>query len=285
MRKWLKQLSHIVPDKLYLLIKYKVKLGKWPNLKYPKLYTEKLQWLKLYDRNPEYTKMVDKLEMKAYVTEKIGEKYVVPTLGVWEKFEEIDFSSLPDKFVLKCTHNSGGLIICNNKSLLNMEDAKKKINSSLNKNYFWHSREWPYKNVKPRILAEKYMEDNGNADIPITDYKFFCFYGSPKILYLTQETSSEPYADCYDMEFNKMDLQIPDPNSKIIAQKPKRFEEMKHIAGKLSEGIPHLRIDLYDINDQLYVGELTFFHYGGLAPVFPEKWNQILGDWIKLPLK
>lgn len=285
MKEIAKKFSCFLSDKVYLSLRYHERLGKWPDLKSPKLYNEKMQWLKLHDRRSEYSSMVDKYEAKKYIAGLIGEQYVVPTYGVWDRFEEIDFDSLPDQFVLKCTHNSGGIVLCKDKKTLDLGMAKKKIEKCLKENYFWHSREWPYKNVKPRIIAEKYLDDQQNLGAPITDYKFLCFHGEPKILFLTREISADPYADCYDMNFHKLDLQFPDPNSDEIAQKPARFDEMKELARKLSKEMIHLRVDFYEVNGKLYVGELTFYHCAGLVNAKPEKWNRILGDWIKLPIE
>ena len=165
---------NLLPDEAYLKLKYRIRMGKPLNLKDPKTFCEKLQWLKLHDRKPEYTTMVDKAAVKGYVAEKLGSQYLIPTLGVWDKFDDIDFDALPDQFVLKCTHDSGGLVICRDKAKLDRDVARKKLERSLKNNYFHRNREWPYKNVKPRILAEVYMKDRGHRDLPV--YKFFCFH-------------------------------------------------------------------------------------------------------------
>ena len=248
----------------------------------PTTFNEKLQWLKLHDRKPEYTQMVDKYEAKKYVAEKIGEQYIIPTLGVWDKFDEIDFDSLPNQFVLKCTHDSGGLVVCRDKSKLDFDLVKKKISKSLKQNYFWRGREWPYKNVKPRIIAEKYMEDGENECL--TDYKFFCFGGEPKFMYRSMDKAKDPRTDFFDMDYNRLNMRMRDPNSDIIQQKPENFEKMKELSRILSVGIPHLRVDFYEIGGKIYFGELTFYHCGGFAKVYPEEWMNILGDWITLPI-
>lgn len=272
----------ILPDKTYLKIKYKLATGKKLDLKNPQTFNEKLQWLKLYDRKPEYTRMVDKYEAKKYVAEKIGEEYIIPTLGVWNHFDEIDFDALPDQFVLKCTHDSGGLVIVRDKDKLDKVAAKKKIEKSLKRNYYFSGREWPYKDVKPRIIAEKYMEDF-LGEGGLIDYKFFCFRGLPQIMFITQETNSEPEIDFYNMHFEHLSvLTDEDRNALRCPEKPNNWEEMKRIAMVLSENIPHLRVDFYNINKKLYVGELTFFHCGGMAIIKPDEWNQIMGRWIDL---
>ena len=236
-------------DESFLKMAYKRKFGKELDLKNPVTFNEKLQWLKLHDRKPEYTTMVDKYEAKAYIAQKIGEEYVVPTLGVWEKFDDIDFTKLPNAFVLKCTHDSGGLVICKDKSKLDREKARKKINKSLHSNYFGGGREWPYKNVKPRIIAEPLLKDDATK------------VGEQECL----------------------TIRMRDPNSDVLPEKPIRFDEMKKIAAVLSKGLPHLRVDFYCANGRLYVGELTFYHCSGFAPIQPEEWAIKMGDWIKLP--
>lgn len=270
-----------MPDKAYLKLMFRAMMGKRLNLKNPQTFNEKLQWLKLYDRKPEYTRMVDKYEAKQYVAERIGEEYVIPTLGVWDKFEDIDFDSLPDQFVLKCTHDSGGLIICRDKAKLDKEAAKEKISRCLRREYYYHGREWPYKNVKPRIIAEPYMEDTTTGEL--RDYKFFAFDGIVRVFYITSgRKDGDRRTDYYDMEFNHLDIKDDDENAEVSPKPPKNFETMKHIAEELSRGIPHLRVDFYEIDGKVYVGELTFFYLSGLVPFKPDKWNKIFGDWINL---
>lgn len=285
MKTFIRKCACIIPDKWYLSLRYRMRLGKWPNLKNPTLYTEKIQWLKLYDRKSEYTKMVDKYEAKKYIADIVGEQYIIPTYGVWDQFDEIDFNRLPNRFVLKCTHNSGGVIVCLDKKELDLEKARKTIEECLKENYYWHSREWQYKNVKPRIIAEEYLYDTRYPDDSIMDYKFLCFDGEPKLIYYAEENTDDPYADIYDMEFRKQEMQFPEPNSPVVAETPDRFEEMKMLAGKLAKGFPHLRVDFYDVNGKLYVGELTFYHCAGIFKIQPQKWDKILGEWIKLPKK
>ena len=246
------------------------------NLDNPITYNEKLQWLKLYDRNPQYTKMVDKYEVKNYVKEVIGEEYIIPTLGVWEKFEDIDFDKLPNQFVLKCTHDSGGLVICKDKSKLDIEEVSKKINHCLKRNYYLNTREWPYKNVKPRIIAEKYMIDNSSNELK--DYKFFCFDGEP----IVTDRGIDTRSDFYDMNFEHLNIRTGHHNSEKEIKCPNGFEIMKELSRKLSKGLPQSRIDFYDINGRVYFGEITFFHWSGLTPFEPEEWDYTFGSWIKL---
>lgn len=278
-----RELLNGLSDKVYLKLLFRAKMGKRLNLKNPQTFNEKLQWLKLYDRKPEYTRMVDKNEAKKYVAERIGEEYTIPTLGVWDRFEDIDFDSLPDQFVLKCTHDSGGLVICRNKSMLDIEAAKNKIQKCLKRNYYYQNREWPYKNVKPRIIAEAYMEDEATAEL--RDYKFFCFDGQVKALFIATERASkteETKFDFFDEDFNHLSFTNGHPNATAIPEKPVNFEKMKELAGKLSEGVPHLRVDFYEVNGRIYFGELTFSHWSGMMPFEPEEWDEKFGRWIEL---
>ena len=222
-------------------------------------------------------------EAKAYIAQRIGQEYIIPTLGIWDRFEEIDFEALPDQFVLKCTHDSGGLVIVRDKATLDKDAAKAKIEKSLKQNYYLHGREWPYKDVKPRIIAEKYMEDTAND--ALTDYKFFCFHGVPKIMYISKDRGNEPRTDFFDMDFNHLPIKVRDPNAEIMPAKPKQFEQMRKIAEQLSEGIPHLRVDFYLINERIYIGELTFFHMSGFTQIKPAEWNEKMGSWITLPTR
>lgn len=270
-----------IPDDMYVKLYYKLKTGKSLNLKKPVLYNEKLQWLKLYDHNSLYTIMVDKYGMKEFVSQKVGEKYTIPTLGVWEKFDNIDFNQLPERFVLKCTHDQGSVILCN-KNSLNFEKARKSLNYSTSVNYYNICREWPYKNVKPRIIAEPLITDGNDY---LLDYKFFCFNGEPKFMYISSDLDSSPTTDFYDMSFKKINMKMRDPNSKEVMSKPFFFDEMKILAQKLSEGIPHLRVDFYFANNNIYVGELTFFPNAGFCKIEPKELEHTLGDWIKLPIE
>lgn len=271
-------------DKKYL--NRKIKRLYYENIDFenPQTFIEKLQWLKINDRNPLYTTLADKYKMKEWVSEKIGEEYVVPLLGVWDKAEDIDFDKLPNQFVLKCNHNSGlGMVICKDKSKLNIVEVKKNLSKGLRQDYFYYSREWPYKNIVKKIIAEQFLCDNTeDQNDSLIDYKFFCFDGQPKIMYISKDNSSAPKTDFFDMEFNHLNLRMKDENSEILPEKPRKFEKMKELASKLSKGIPHVRVDFYCVNEQLYVGEMTFFHNGGFFKITPTNWNNIIGTWIDL---
>ncbi len=268
-------------DEEYLKKLYKAKTGKKLNLQNPITFNEKLQWLKLYDRNPEYAKMVDKYEVRNYIAEKIGEEYLIPLLGVWNSFDEIDFDKLPNQFVLKCTHDSGGIVICKDKSQFNITAARKKINRRLKRDYFWQNREWPYKNVKPRIIAEKYMIDESETELK--DYKFMCFGGEPKCCFVCTERTIGQSSKIiiYDKEWKKMPVGRGFIYDDEIA-KPKSYEKMLEIAKLLSRDMTFVRIDLYDINGKIYFGEITFFPASGFSPFYPEEWDLKFGEWIKL---
>ncbi len=275
-----------VPSKDFITRMYKIKIRKKLDLEKPVLYTEKLQWLKLYDQRPEYTIMVDKCAAKDYVASKIGEEYVIPTIGIWNNPDEINFDSLPEKFVIKCNHNSGlGMYICRDKSKMDISKVKKNLEKGLAQNYYITGREWPYKNVKPRIIAEKYMEDSKYKEL--RDYKFFTFGGVPKVLYITQGrgTAGDTVADFFDMDFNHLPFTIDHKMAEIPPEKPECFEEMKRLAAVLSEGTPQLRVDFYEVDGQVYFGEMTFFHCSGMERFHPDEWDRIFGDWVTLPPK
>lgn len=276
-----------LPDKQYLKLYYFGHMHKKLNLKNPKTFNEKLQWLKLYDRKPEYTMMVDKYEVKKYIAEQIGEEYVIPTLGVWDSPEDIDFDSLPEKFALKCNHNSGlGMYICKDKTKMNVEKVKKELWRGIKQNYYWSGREWPYKNVKPRIIAEQYMEDSETAEL--RDYKIFCFNGVAKAMFVAterQKSGEEVKFDFFDMDFKHLCLKQGHPNADVCPVKPKLLDEMKRLAEKLSYNIPHVRVDFYEVNGRVYFGEFTFYHFSGVVPFNPEEWDYKFGEWIELPTK
>ncbi len=276
------KIFNIIPDERYLKINYKLHMGKKLDLNSPQTFNEKLQWLKLRDRNPLYTNLVDKYEVRKYISKTIGEEYLIPLIGVWDKFEDIDFSKLPNKFVLKCNHDSGGLIICKDKNKLDIEEVKKKINKSLKRNYYYAWREWPYKNVKPRIICEKYMVDE--SGIELKDYKFFCFNGKPKALFVATDRGIDTRFDFYDMEFNHLPFMQHYKNGVKKIVKPKGFDKMVKLASKLSKDIPHVRVDFYDINGKVYFGELTFYHFSGFERFEPKEYDEIFGDWINLDL-
>ena len=273
--------TYLLSDKCYVTLNFIRNLHRVPNLKKPSTFNEKQQYLKLYDRNPRYKAMVDKLEMRRVVDEKIGKGYTVPILGVWNSFDEIDFSSLPDKFVLKCNHDSGSYVICTDKSKLDKSNAREKISRALKSDYYRQNREWVYKDIPPHVYAEAYLKDN-ESDC-LWDYKFFCFNGEPKIMYMEQESSKDRTEAFFDMEKNFLDLEMDDPRPQTPPDLPDCFDTMKEMAATLSEGIPFLRVDFFYVKGRIYVGETTFYHQGGFGKVTPEEWNLRLGSWIRIP--
>ena len=273
--------SPMIGDKLYLKLLFPLHTGYQLDLKNPQTYNQKLQWLKLNYRKPIMTKMVDKFEAKDIVKKIVGEQYVVRNYGVWNTFDEIDFDSLPNQFVLKTTHDQGGVVICKDKLSFDYNAAREKLNKHLKTKHFFLSREWPYKNVPPRILAEEYLSF-GEEDLK--DYKFFCFNGKVNALFIASERQSgkEVKFDFYDKDFNFLDIVQTHPQSSRINNKPENFDEMIFLAEKLSQKIPHVRVDFYNIKGYIYFGEFTFSHHGGLVPFHPEKWDYIFGNWIDL---
>ena len=268
-------------DKTFIEWCYEYRMGEKLNLDNPINFNEKIQWLKMYDRKKVYTKLADKYAVKEYLRKTIGEKYVIPLLGVWESFDNIDFSKLPQKFVLKTTHDSGGVVVIKDRSKMNIKKIKKLLNKSLKRDYYRIWREWQYKNVPKRIIAEEYIENNGD----LKDYKIFCFNGVPKICLVCSNRENGLKKTWYDDNWNKLNLTEGGHKSEFFIEKPKSFEQMKKISSQISKGFAFLRVDFYNINGRPYVGEITFHPNGGYEQFKPEKWNRILGDMIDLNTK
>lgn len=279
----MRKLLRVLPDKQYIQLQYFYHFKRLPNLKNPKTFNEKLQWLKLRDRDPEYTAMVDKHLVKQYVADKIGQEYIIPTIAVWETPEQIDFDALPNQFVLKWNHDSGSVIICKDKSTFDRQAALEIMRKGRDHNGFWYGREWPYKNVEPCIIAEQYVEDNqGTESLPV--YKFFTFGGEVKIIQTIQnDKKPNETIDYFDRDWNLMEFKQNFPNSKTPFKQPAGFAEMLRLAEKLSQGRPFLRVDFYQVKDKVYFSEYTFYSDSGMAPFDPPEWDKTLGDWIKLP--
>ena len=272
-------------DLVFLARMYKAKKGIILDLKNPSSFTEKLQWLKLFDRKPIYSSMVDKYEAKKYVSNVIGESYIVRNYGCWDRFEDIDFAKLPNQFVLKCTHDSGGIVICRDKNNFDIKKAKKRLKDSLKRNMFFYYREWPYKNVRPRIIAEEFLE-NANKE-PLIDYKFYCFNGEPKFLYISKglddhSTASISFVNL-NWTFSKYERSDFKP-FETLPTKPTKFNEMIELSKELSKGIPFLRVDLYQINEKIYFSELTFSPCGGFMPFKNEHDDIEIGKMLNLPV-
>ena len=273
-----------IPDKYYIPIFYIIRTGKRLNLKSPVTYNEKLQWLKLYDRNPLYAKLADKYEVRRYVADVIGEKYIIPLLGVWDSFQDINFDMLPKQFVLKCTHDSGSFVICKDKSIFDIVEAGKFLSRRLKRNYYLKGREWVYKSEKPHIIAEKYMEDIPEKEL--MDYKIFCFDGEPKLIQVNFDCYSQYKRNFYTPEWEYIPVSIVYPTyPEIKIDKPKHLDEMLDLAKKLSTKIPHVRVDLYQIRDRIYFGEMSFYSESGCGKISPESFGVKMGSWLKLPEK
>lgn len=259
---------------------FKLKIGRKPNLDNPQSYTEKVQWLKLHDHNKLYPRIIDKYEVREYIEQKIGSEYLIPLIGVYNCFEDIDFESLPNQFVLKCTHDSGGVIICEDKKDFNIKKTKVRIEKLLLRNYFYNSREWPYGQIKPRLIIENYLSDRDSRKI--NDYKFFCFSGEVKVVFVASDRDIDTRFDYYDADFNHIPLKYGYKNSERGNEKPENFEEMKKIAEQLATDFLHVRVDLYSVNGKIYFGELTLYDGSGLTLFEPEEWDYTFGSWLDL---
>lgn len=281
--KLFRKLSRLIPDRIYLQIVYFRHFKKFIDFDNPKTFNEKIQWLKLNYRKEEYTNLIDKYRVKQYITKLIGEEYVIPTLGVWKNVDDIDFKSLPEKFVLKCNNDSGGIVICKNKKDFDEVKAKSFLKERLKNNGYWYGREWPYKNVKPCIIAEKYMEDSISKDLK--DYKFFCFNGSMEFFDIDIDRFIEHRSNYYDRNGNFLPFGKtycpPDYTKKI--EMPKNLDKMIELAETISHNTVLSRIDFYEIDGQVYFGEITFYPGSGFSPFTDEKWDYKLGDMIDLP--
>lgn len=271
-------------DRVYLTSQMMAYIGKMPHFDNPKTFQEKVQWLKLYDRKPIYTKMVDKYEAKDFISKKVGAKYLIPTIALYDSVSDINYSALPDSFVIKTTHDSGTVVLCPDKKSFDFVSANRILNRGLKRNYFYSEREWPYKDVKPRIIVEELI---GNGERDLMDYKFFCFNGKPQLMFIVsnRRLPGGHKADFFDMEGKHLNLwQKGFENNPQTPKLPPHeiFEEMKSMAAVLSEGVPLLRVDMYYLNGKIYVGELTFSDSGGYALFVPDEYNSIFGDWIEI---
>ena len=273
--------SRVFSDKFAIKTKYRLEMKKKLNLKNPQTFNEKLNWIKLYFRNPIMTTMVDKYEVKKYVSDIIGPEYVIPSVAIYDKWDDIDFDSLKAPFVLKTTHSSGVIAVVKDKEGFDFETTKKKFNKSLRQNYFYSCREWPYKNVKPRIIVEQFVKDSKEDNLPV--YKFFCFNGEPYLVQtIKNDKTSYETIDYFDMDWKFLELKQNFENSEVPLTKPSNFEEMKELAAKLSKGFPFVRVDLYSVDGKVYFSEFTFFSDAGYQRFYPDEWDLKLGEKIVL---
>ena len=274
-------------DETYLKFVYKGMFDRNLNLNSPQLFTEKIQWLKLHDRQERYIELVDKIAVKEYVKKVCGDSIVVPTIGVWDSFEDIHFEDLPDKFVLKCNHDSGSVIICRDKNRFDVSAAKKKIERRLKKDSFYWGREWPYKFVKRMIMAEEFLEEKGSASKDITDYKIFCFNGEPIYCQVISDRSTSEKIDFFDMDWKHQPFVGLTPgvnNTDDYIQRPYNLEKMKFYSTLLSKDTFFCRVDFYEVNCKLYFGEITFYPKAGFGEFTPSEWDLKLGQMIHLPI-
>lgn len=279
-----KGLLHWLGDVSFSKLAYWLRFGKQLNLKSPQTFNEKIQWLKLYDHRQEYINMVDKLAMKSVVTEKVGPEFTVPTLGTWEKVDEIGWESLPRQFVIKWNHDSGSIVICKDKDTFDREAAIRKLRYGENFNGYWYGREWPYKGVKPKLLAEPYLEDSVTKEL--RDYKVFSFNGKVKLLLVASDRQKKGESvkfDYFDTEGNHLNIVNDHPQAQVPPALPESFKLMIELTEKISVGYPHLRVDFYEVNGKVYIGEFTLYHGSGLMSFKPDEWNEIMGSWITLP--
>lgn len=272
-----------MPTKFYLKLRYWMVFKKKLKLNNPETYNEKLQWMKVFDHNPLYKKLVDKYDVRQFISDRIGDDYLIPLVGVWDKFEYIDFEKLPNEFVMKCTHDSGSVFICRDKSKLNIASLRKQMKDAQKRSQYRAGREWAYKGLKPRIIVEKFMVDE--SCIGLKDYKFFCFDGKVKSMFIATDRGVEGEDvkfDFFDENFKHLPLKHGHENASVTPTCPQGFEEMKKIAEKLSEGLRQVRVDLYNINGKIYFGEMTFYHHCGFVPFTPEEWDYTFGSWITI---
>ena len=271
-----------MPDDVYLKLAYRGEMGRKLNLKDPKTFNEKLQWLKLHDRRPLFHTLVDKYEVKKYVADIIGEQYIIPTIGIWDDVDSIPFDELPDQFVLKCTHDSGSVILCRDKTAFNVRAAKEKLNHALNRSIYRFGREWPYKDISPRIIAEQYLEHHSSD---VADYKVHVFNGVPRFILVCRDRfkKSGLTEDFYTVDWVHMDVRRPHcPNADEPAEKPAQLEKMLELSKILSADMVFARIDFYVAGGRLYFGEITLFPMSGFSSFVPDKWDETFGSWLNL---
>lgn len=269
------------PDKLYISTFYRLHFHRKLNWKNPTAFSEKMNWCKFNDRRDLYTTLADKYAVKQYVAEKIGSKYVVENYGLFDKWDDIDFDALPDQFVIKGTHDSGGAFVCRSKATFDFEASRRQVEKNLATNYYYQMREWPYKNIRPRILVDRYLDDHTGNEL--RDYKFWCFSGNPTYMYCTIK-GKNIFENFYDMDFNPVMIDHGFPRHQPEFERPANFEMMKQLAATLSKGIPFVRVDFFDVDGKVYFGEFTFYDWGGLRPFGSYEMDLKLGALLQLPV-
>ena len=279
-----REAAKIIPTPIYIRLMYYHITGIKLNLKNPQTFTEKLQWMKVHYRNPLYTDRADKLKVREYIAKTLGNEFLVPLLGVYKRADDIDFDKLPNQFVLKCNHDSGSILICKDKSNFDIEGAKAHLTKHINTNYYYPSREWQYKDISPKILCEKYMADEMNEEI--NNYRIFCFSGEPKIIQVVCDKFADKKLKFYFTDWHPIKNTISMmPESDLILNKPDKLDDMLQIARKLSQGLPHVRVDLYLTYNKIYFSEMTFFDLGGNRNFKQQEFNLKMGSWLQLPEK
>ena len=275
-------LTNWVPDEIHLKLMYRAAIGSWPDMKCPRAFNEKLQWLKLHDRNPLYTTLADKFRVKRWVAERIGSEHVAKTYDTWERAEDIDISGLPERFVLKTNHDCGGIVICRDRDTFDVDKAKKALDKHLKSNYYWRKREWPYKDIRPLVFAEEYLESGGG--VGINDYKLFRFSNGRIITLLMTDrfTDTGPTKTFFNEVWTPLDLTEGGHPTRHNAPAPRKFEEMKRLADIIGREFPFVRIDFYEVSDRLLFGEVTLYPNAGFEHFDPPEWDDRLGSWIDL---
>ncbi|HEY5556696.1 ATP-grasp fold amidoligase family protein [Acetobacterium sp.] len=277
------RITRIIPDETFVKLEYRASIGRRLNLDSPQSFNEKLQWLKLFDRKQEYTQLADKYKVRKYIKGTIGEEYLIPLLGVYDSYDEIDFEALPNQFVLKPNHTSGDVYLCKDKSKIDYVELKKTVKKWMEIEYYWIHREWPYKNIKPEIICEKFMSE---TNIPPNDYKVVCFNGKARLVQVHMGRFTNHIQDTYDLEWNKIDMTWGfEISEHATCKKPKKLEKMIELSEQLAVNMCQVRIDWFIVEDNLYFGEITFFDGSGFTPIIPESYDYLLGSWINLPIE
>jgi len=277
-------IRRVVPASFFASLEYRLEMGKKLNLKNPHTLSEKVQWLKLNDRNPIYVRLMDKYEVRQYIKSEVGEQYLVPLIGLYDTVDEIPFEALPNQYVIKCTHDSGSVIFKNAANLISTQDIKTHLAKALQTNYYYQHREWGYKDIRPRVICEHLIHTrDGNQP---RDYKYFCFDGEPRFLVVVTDRATGAMMNFYDLEWNVLPVTQHYPPINYVLDRPGKFSAMIDIARKLAQGFRHMRVDMYlDAEENIFVGELTFYHFAGIVKFEPEEYDEYFGRFFHLPIQ